>query len=357
MNKKLLSWGLILATAFTFTACSDDDDEPLTTIDYANYAHLIFTAGAGNYNQNNGTVGALDADANGNYVYTDIYQAKNQKGIGDAQDVLPLSSEVYVACTSSSKIEILNNEGALIKAILKPGVQFRYLATDMKNVYVSAYNGYVYKISNHQITDSVKVGGNPEAMSVANNKLYVNMSDYNYDNSGKSISVIDLSNFTKTKELECELNPYNQSVAVGNYVYFVSTYHADRDGALQRIDTKTDKIENLNVAASAISYDKKGNSLVCLLTGYDANWTLSVKSFFKYNLTTGAKTKLDHSKFTSPQQVNVDPLTGNIFVIDNPSYTAPSSLYVYKNDGTFLQGPIQMGYSVQNVRFLAEAYK
>ena len=112
-------------------------------------------------------------------------------------------------------------------AELKPMVQ---------GVDVSAYNGYIYKLTNGDLTDSVKVGGYPEAMSVANGKLYVNMSDYKYNNSGKSISVIDLKSFKKTKELDCELNPYNQSVAVGNKVYFVSTYHADQDGALQCID-------------------------------------------------------------------------------------------------------------------------
>lgn len=356
MRKHLYSLLLLFSAALMFTACSDDDNNN-EIIDPLTYAHLIFTAGAGNYNQNNGTVGTIDADASGKFTYSDIYTATNGKGIGDAQDVLPLYKQIYVASTTSSKIEILSETGKVEKTINRPGVQFRYLATDYDHVYVSAYNGYIYKLTNGSITDSVKVGGYPEAMSVANGKLYVNMSDYTYNNSGKSISVVDLKSFTKTKEISCELNPYNQSVAVGNKVYFVSVYHSDQDGALQCIDATTDKITNTGVKASAISYDKQGNSLVCLLTGYDANWTLSVKSFFRYSLNDGKTTELDHSKFTSPQQVNVDPLTGRIFVIDNPSYSAPSVLYIYDKSGNYEQGGIQLGYSVQNIRFYAEAYK
>ena len=329
MKKQLYSLLLLLSAAWMFTACSSDDDNN-TVIDWETYSHTIFAAAAGNWGQNNGAVGAIDADNSGKYSYTDIYKTANGKLVGDAQDVLPLYHKLYVASTTSSKIE---------------------------DVYVSAYNGYIYKLTNGDLTDSVKVGGYPEAMSVANGKLYVNMSDYKYNNSGKSISVIDLKSFKKTKELDCELNPYNQSVAVGNKVYFVSTYHADQDGALQCIDATTDKITNTGVKASAIAYDKVGNSIVALLTGYDANWTLSVKSFFRYSLADGKTTQLDHSAFTSPQQVNVDPVSGRIFVIDNPSYTAPSSLYIYDNNGKLLQGGLQMSYSVQNIRFFAEAYK
>ena len=356
MKKQLYSLLLLLSAAWMFTACSSDDDNN-TVIDWETYSRTIFAAAAGNWGQNNGAVGAIDADNSGKYSYTDIYKTANGKLVGDAQDVLPLYHKLYVASTTSSKIEVLDEKGKVEKAILKPGAQFRYLATDYDHVYVSAYNGYIYKLTNGDLTDSVKVGGYPEAMSVANGKLYVNMSDYKYDNSGKSISVIDLKSFKKTKELDCELNPYNQSVAVGNKVYFVSTYHADQDGALQCIDATTDKITNTGVKASAIAYDKVGNSIVALLTGYDANWTLSVKSFFRYSLADGKTTQLDHSAFTSPQQVNVDPVSGRIFVIDNPSYTAPSSLYIYDNSGKLLQGGLQMSYSVQNIRFFAEAYK
>ena len=49
-------------------------------------------------------------------------------------------------------------------------------------------------------------------------------------------------------------------------------------------------------------------------------------------------------------EVNVDRY-GNIYVIDNPSYTAPSEVFYYSPEGKLIQGNIQVGYSAQNVRF------
>ena len=54
-------------------------------------------------------------------------------------------------------------------------------------VYFSAYNGYVYKMSRdtYQITDSVKVGAYPEAIAIANGKLYAALSNYDMKGNGK----------------------------------------------------------------------------------------------------------------------------------------------------------------------------
>ena len=51
-----------------------------------------------------------------------------------------------------------------------------------------------------------------------------------------------------------------------------------------------------------------------------------------------------------PQQVNVDS-KGYIYIIDNPSYKAPSEVFYYSPEGNLIQGNIKVGYSAQNVRF------
>lgn len=359
---KKITWALCLlaVVAFTFTSCSDDDDDTNnTTPEYLEGA-IAYTAGAGNYNQNNGTVGAIMQNTLGQFTYSgDLYQKTNGRGIGDAQDVLLLNGKLYVACTSSSKIEILKDDGTIIKTIPMANKSPRYLATDGSNVYASAYSGYVYKLSQDNIVDSVEVGSHPEALSVANGKLYVNMSDYNYDNTGHSVSVINLSTFKKTKEIDVALNPYNQSIAVGNNVYIVSVYHSDRSGLVQRINATTDQVDSVCNAA-AIAYNPRTNSLVCLDSYYVYDPALQYSTqqtygFFSYNLSTRQTTSYDLSALKSPSQVNVDPATGNIYVIDNPSYTTPSVLYIYDQNGKLLTTTgIQMDYSVQNIRFIAK---
>ncbi|AKU68917.1 YncE family protein [Prevotella fusca] len=351
MKKNLLALGIILMSALTFTACSDDNDfdngtQPEVT------SPTTYVSCAGNWKQNDGTIGILFYNATDRpkspFRYYDAYTAQNGEEVGDAQDLIVFGNKVVITSTTSSKIEILNRLGRLEKKILMPKVEPRYLATDGKYVYFSAYSGKIYKMNPNDmqkpIVDSVEVGPYPEAISVANGKLYANMSDHNYDNKGKSISIVDLSSFKKVKEVEVALNPYNQSIAVGNDIYFVSAYHSE-NALVQKIDATTDKVTSV-CKASAIAYNIQKNALVCLYaTYYDTN-----KRFFVHDLKTGTETNIDMTGLQQPQQVNVDN-KGYIYVIDNPSYKAPSEVFYYSPEGKLIQGNIKVGYSAQNVRF------
>ena len=339
--------------AFTFTSCSDDnDDNGKTTPEY--YQGIIaYTAGAGNYGQNQGTVGTILKNNLGEFMYSgDLYEKANGKGIGDAQDVLPLNGYVYATSTTSSKIEILDVQGKIIKTIPMPNKSPRFLTTDGEYAYASAYSGYVYKLNENGIIDSVAVGPYPEAMSVADNgKLYVNLSNYTGDGKGKYIAVVDLKTFKKTKNIECGLNPYNQSVTDGKNIYFVCYYDYTRNAVVQRLNTATEKVDSL-FEAPMIAYSPATNSLIAMTTGYDDSWQPTTTGFFAYNLTTGNKTDYDPSAIKGAAQVNVNPNNGDIYVIDNPSYSTPSVLYIYDKNGKLLTPTgLQMDYSVQNVRF------
>ena len=201
MKKILFVLSLAVAVALSFSSCSDDnDDNGKTTPEYQE-GIIGYTAGAGNYGQNQGTVGSIMNNSLGEFIYSgDLYEKANGKGIGDAQDVLAINGLVYVTCTTSSKIEILDANGKIVKTITMPNKSPRYLATDGKYAYASAYSGYVYKLDKNGIVDSVAVGPYPEAMSVADNgKLYVNLSNYTSDGNGKYIAVVDLGTFHKVK--------------------------------------------------------------------------------------------------------------------------------------------------------------
>ncbi len=353
MKKILMALCLVTTFALSFTSCSDDnDDNGKTTPEY--YEGIVgYTAGAGNYGKNQGTVGSIIKNNLGEFAYGgDLYEKANGKGIGDAQDVIAVGGVVYATCTSSSKIEILDVHGKIVKTIAMPNKSPRYLATDGTYAYASAYSGYVYKLNKDGIVDSVAVGPYPEAMSVASNgKLYVNLSNYSGDGNGKYIAVVDLRTFKKTKNIECALNPYNQSVTDGVNVYFVSFFDYSRNAVVQRLNTTTEKVDSL-FEAPMIAYNPMTKSIIAMTTGYDSNWQPVTTGFFAYNIETGKKTNYDFSASKGASQVDVDPNTGNIYVIDNPSYSTPSVLYIYDQNGKLLTPTgIQMDYSVQNIRF------
>ena len=347
MKKNLLALGVILMSALTFTACSDDYDFTYTQPAVSNTD--VYVACAGNWNQNDGTVGILDYNSESRptapYIYSDAYRTQNGNGIGDAQDLIVFGTKLVVTCTTSSKVEVLDRMGKKEQTIKLHNASPRYLATDGNYVYFSAYNGKVYKMNPNNaqkpLVDSVEVGDHPEALSVANGKLYANISGYG---NGNTVAVVDCNSFKKTKTLTVGKNPYNQSIAVGSDIYFVSMFNND-DALVQKINAKNDEVRKL-FKASSIAYSAKKNALVCLYaTYYDTN-----KRFFIYDLATGKETDLDMTGLKNPSQVNVDRY-GNIYVIDTPSYTAPSEVFYYSPEGKLIQGKIVVGYSAQNVRF------
>ena len=347
MKKNLLALGVILMSALTFTACSDDKDFTYTQPTVSNTD--VYVACAGNWNQNDGTVGILDYNSESRptapYIYSDAYRTQNGIGIGDAQDLIVFGTKLVVTCTTSSKVEVLDRMGKKEQTIKLHNASPRYLATDGNYVYFSAYNGKVYKMNPNNpvqpLVDSVEVGDHPEALSVANGKLYANISGYG---NGNTVAVVDCNSFKKTKTLTVGKNPYNQSIAVGNDIYFVSMFNND-DALVQKINAKNDEVRKL-FKASSIAYSAKKNALVCLYaTYYDTN-----KRFFIYDLATGKETDLDMTDLKNPSQVNVDRY-GNIYVIDTPSYTAPNEVFYYSPEGKLIQGKIVVGYSAQNVRF------
>ncbi len=347
MKKNLLALGVILMSALTFTACSDDND--FTYKQPAVSSTDVYVACAGNWNQNDGTVGILDYNSESRptapYIYSDTYRTQNGIGIGDAQDLIVFGTKLVVTCTTSSKVEVLDRMGKKEQTIKLHNASPRYLATDGNYVYFSAYNGKVYKMNPNNaqkpLVDSVEVGDHPEALSVANGKLYANISG---SGNGNTVAVVDCNSFKKTKTLTVGKNPYNQSIAVGNDVYFVSMFD-HKTALVQKINAKNDEVKKL-FKASSIAYSAKKNALVCLYAAYyDTN-----KRFFIYDLATGKETDLDMTGLKNPSQVNVDRY-GNIYVIDTPSYTAPSEVFYYSPEGKLIQGKIVVGYSAQNVRF------
>lgn len=349
MKKNLLSLGIILVSALTFTACSEDNDF-VNNVQPEVSSTDVYVACAGNWNANNGTVGILDYNIQSRptapYLFHDAYKAQNGVGIGDAQDMIVFGTKLVVTCTTSSKVEVLNRQGKKEQTIKLHNASPRYLATDGQHVYFSAYNGKVYKMNPNNaqkpLIDSVEVGDHPEALSVANGKLYANISAYG---KGNTVSVVDCKTFKKTKTLTVGLNPYNQSIAVGNDVYFVSMF-SHETALVQKINAKNDEVTKL-FNASSIAYSTKKNALVCLYAPFGDS---DNKRFFIHDLATGKETNLDMTGIQSPSQVNVDRY-GNIYVIDAKDYSAPCEIFYYSPEGKLIQGNIQVGYSAQNIRF------
>ena len=107
MKKYWYKTAMLVMALGVFTACSDDDGPkiPEGPIAPVNGAYVINT---GNWNENNGTIQWYDRDLK--TVSADLFAAANGAGIGDAQDLCVYGTKIYITCSSSAKIEIVDRK-------------------------------------------------------------------------------------------------------------------------------------------------------------------------------------------------------------------------------------------------------
>lgn len=350
MKKYVWKLSLFLVAVLSLGACSNDDDVTKQITDSnatstTNYAYIVNN---GNWNANNGAIMSLNM-ANKSWITADIYKASNGKGIGDAQDAVIAGNKLFVTSTTADKIEILDLNGKIIKTVPMKNRSPRYIIADGNAIYFTAYSGYVYKMNteNYDVKDSVQVGDHPEALAVANGKIYVANSGYG---TGNTISVIDEGAFKKAKDITVETDPYNQMIAVGSKVFFISDMDFT-DNKLQVIDATTDKVTTV-ASASSIAYDPLSSSMVCIFNAYAS--TKPKPAYFRYEISTGKISQFtgaDIAKVTDPGQISVDPSTGQIYVVDNENYSAPCSIYVFDKNGNKLRTLTNVGYGTEQVLF------
>lgn len=347
----------MMATATAMVACDNDDPTRELPVDVKSVG--AYFVNNGNWNQNNGSIQFYDYETG--LVSADLYQAANGKGIGDVQDLCIHGSKLYVACSTSSKIEVLTLEGKIIKTLSLTNeagqpLQPRYLEADGGKVYFTSYDGTVSRLDtlSLEVDASVEVGPYPEALSCTGGKLYVNISNYS---AGKQVAVVNLSTFTKEKDIEVLLNPYNQSLVAGGKVYFVSCGTYDNPAipaeervlqTLQSIDPATGEVKSLCQASTIAYYNEK---MYCIYADF---YTPDKNDIFVYDLKTGEKQSIiSPEDIPNPTQIDVDPSNGDIYIA-SPDYTgAPSTVYVFKNDGT-PKTTLEAGISVAGVRFLQQ---
>ena len=356
-TKKILI--LLIVVISSFTSCQGDD--PIIKEEIVELPSQTPTAVYGFYLLNEGNMSSNKAsldyyDYKTGVYKRNIYSQANPEatlGLGDVgNDIAVYGSKIYAVINNSNKVEVMDAKTTKrLKVIdIKNG---RYVTFGNGKVYVSSYdgeigldnntpNGFVAEIdtTSLNIGRTVKVGRQPEGLAVVGQKLYVaNSGGYNPSNYERTVSVIDLKTFTKTKDIDVAINLNRLKVDSDGDIYVSSRgdYYSIAS-KLFVIDTKTDLVKKTFDIACANLWIAGDQAYVI---GSEFNYTTSENVITYSLINTKTETLIPQSflpksvsdLITTPYGIAVDPISFNIYITDAGDYVSPGKLYCIDKDG------------------------
>ncbi len=336
MEKKLLQFAMLfLAGTFVFTACDKDDNLKPS----GSYSNAIFVVCEGNYQTNDG---AIDAIVDGK-VESDVFNAMNGRPFGDVvQSMTIIDDKAYIVVNNSGKIEVVD-----VKTFKSAGTcsGFSYpqsiVNRNENEIFVSNGNGYgsdyVYVVNklSFQKIDSIATGGKgPNAMIVANGKLFVaNCGGYLTDN---TISVIDVANLALEKTIDVGDMPSDMELDHDGNIIVVckgaSQYNEDWTQILSSTNSKIVTINSKTYEVSSVmDFDHQLASYGLNLISYN-NRVYYIDEAV-YAIENGKTEKLIDGYFYS---ISVNPSNGDIWTTSTPSLGL-HFVSQYDKDGNFIQ--------------------
>ncbi|TAF44777.1 MAG: YncE family protein [Sphingobacteriales bacterium] len=327
-------------------SCKKNNDAILP--DIAPVRKGIFVLNEGIFDNNNSTLSYYDYDAK--TLTSDIFKQENNRSLGDTgNDAQIYGSKMYIVVNGSSTLEILNAKTTKsIKQLdfkTTAGVKMepRFIIFNNDKAFISSYDGTVAVLDTATLTIEkyITVGRSPEQMAVANGKLYVaNSGGKDYPNYDNTVSVIDLKTLTEIKKITVTLNP--NGVAADQYgdVYIKSIgNYDDVSPTLTIIDSKTDAVKttftNFNGGKMIIAGDFAFFTIAGSPKTKDTPAISGNLKVFNVKTETVEKEKFisDDTFITSPYGVNVDNLTGEVFITDAKNYASRGEVFCFDKDG------------------------
>lgn len=274
-------------------------------------------------------------------------------GLGDVgNDIGVYGSKLYAVINASDKIEVMDAATAKrIKTITLKNC--RYIAFANGKAYASAYNGEIALGPNSpngiiaeidtaafEIKRTVEVGRQPEEMAIVGSKLYIaNSGGYSPPDYERTVSVIDLASFKKTKDIDVGINLHRLKADRGGDLYVSSRGdYYDIPSKLFVIDTKTDVVKktfDIAVANLAIAGDS------AYIVGSEFSYKTSNWENTYHIINTQTETLLSGSfikdgtdaALDKPYGIAVDPVSRNIYITDAKDYVSSGTLYGFNKEG------------------------
>lgn len=333
--------GVVCLLFLSLPSCRTDD------VVYPSGNEIVTTDSmpGGIYILNEGNMGSNKARIDYMNLQTGVYtsniyglQNPNQvKELGDVgNDIKTYGGRLYAVINCSHKVEVMDLQAHRIGQVDLPNC--RYLAFADGKAYVSAYVGSivdpdmlgsVYEVDTAtlQVTREVKVGHQPDELTILGNRLYVcNSGGYLTNHYDSTLSVVDMDSFEELKTIPVGLNPYMVRVdrygklwvtCRGNYADVKpSLVVVEGDMVTKRFNLQCDNISLI------------GDSLYVL----DAKAkTLSIVNTQTFQITLQNTISSDLQTYEMPFGLLATP-TG-IYITDAKNYVSSGTLHSYSLSG------------------------
>lgn len=327
MKLKNLYLGII-ASAFLFASCSNDDDNndaPLGA-----YDNGVLILNEGNFGTPNASVSFVSNDFN--TFQNDIFKLVNTPMVlGDVAQSMSFSNEkAFIVVNNSNEVEVVNRYtfkslGTITEKLQNP----RYSVVLNDKLYVTnsiSKAVTVYDAKTFAYIASIPLNKTAERIVAANGKLYVTNAAYG---SGTDVTVISPASNTVSKTITLA-NGINSIEEKNGSVYVLSG--TSTKNTLSKINTSTDTATSFEATAtkSALNMDIDGDKI----------YYTQATEVYAINLTATAFS--DKALFSVKDSswstfYGFGVIDGKIYSGDANAFTSDGTVTVYSSTGTVLK--------------------
>lgn len=341
-KKKLFPLLLLAAGVLSFTACSDDDDEPATPVS-VDVSDGAFIVNAGNMRS------AIDGSLtyfnyNTSAASQSVFKNANGRSLGmTANDGVVYGSKIYVVVDGENTVEVIDK--TTFKSVKQistttllgtaEGSDPRHIIAAAGQVFFTTYGGYVAAIdtTNYALAKKWQVGSYPEGLTYYAGTIFVANSDYSrgngtissFDVTGDQVQTITIRGVENPQKVFVTATGQIAVLDWGHYLS-VSPWTQENTG-LKFINTTT-RDTTKTVPATMADYDRLTDQFFIINSPYGSGST----AYSVYNAATGSLAALALSETpASPNAIKVDAVRQRLFIL---SYSLGESGYAsYSTNG------------------------
>jgi hypothetical protein len=332
---------LLWALMALLPGCEKKHDSP----DQTDYSQGIFIINEGSFQSNNGSVSYYDATDG--TITNGIFEAANGRPLGDVVQSFAIVSDTVgiIVVNGSAKLEVVYLE--TFRTITEPipvayPRQFRQVTSGAGYLTGGSLQGYVYilDLGTFEITDSIKAGFGPDALTTLDNMAYIANSGgwgidstiYKINTSGNE--VIDTFQVGKAPaDLAIDADDMLWIYCRGQAVYsWDPPYNliSETDALLQKVDIANGNILWQEEVGKAGDY-----------TGTPPRIAVSPDGAFIYYLRPDGVYKISSVSPVIPDTplitgnyygMDVNPRDGNIFLFESV-FTGNGTMKIFTPDG------------------------